>query len=206
MLIARWQIDARFGHKQTVIDLMQRWLRDVGSKAGTDTMDVKLLTGSVGAREATLEVNHTVESLAKLEQLLRGHRQARRAQAVGQGSGALRRLRVLTLGYLSRNLKHSSSAARRSSSALLAREQRRTSASRKSRRRTTSACALGMRGAPRLRKKWTVACGKIGGGPAVLPPSPRLTYQPAYKPGSVRPAAYVANVMPLHVIAQQTKP
>jgi hypothetical protein len=68
MLIARWQIDARFGHKQTVIDLMQRWLRDVGSKAGTDTMDVKLLTGSVGAREATLEVNHTVESLAKLEQ------------------------------------------------------------------------------------------------------------------------------------------
>jgi len=38
MLIARWQIDARFGHKQTVIDLMQRWLRDVGSKAGTDMM------------------------------------------------------------------------------------------------------------------------------------------------------------------------
>jgi len=68
MLIARWQIDARFGHKQAVIDLMQRWLRDIGSKAGTDTMDVKLLTGSVGAREATLEVNHSVESLAKLEQ------------------------------------------------------------------------------------------------------------------------------------------
>ena len=30
---------------------------------------------------------------------------------------------------------------------------------------------------------------KIGGGPAVLPPSPRLTYQPACKPGSVWPAA-----------------
>lgn len=68
MLIARWHIDARFGHKQTVIDLMQRWLRDVGAKAGTDTMDPKLLTGSIGAREATLEVNHAVESLAKLEQ------------------------------------------------------------------------------------------------------------------------------------------
>ena len=73
MLIARtWQIDARFGHKQTVIDLMQRWLRDVGSKAGTDTMDVKLLTGSVGAREATLEVDHSVESLVKLEQFFAG--------------------------------------------------------------------------------------------------------------------------------------
>jgi len=67
MLIARWHIDARFGHKQTVIDLMQRWLREVGAKAGTDTMAPKLLTGSVGAREATVEANHTVESLAQLE-------------------------------------------------------------------------------------------------------------------------------------------
>lgn len=67
MLIARWQIDARYGHKQMVIDLMHRWLHDIGSKAGTDKMDVKLLTGSVGAREATVEVNHTVENLAQLE-------------------------------------------------------------------------------------------------------------------------------------------
>lgn len=67
MFVARWQIDARFGQKQTVIDLMHRWLREVGSKAGTDMMDVKLLSGSIGAREATLEVNHTVESLAQLE-------------------------------------------------------------------------------------------------------------------------------------------
>ncbi len=68
MFVARWQIDARFGQKQAVIDLMHKWLREVGSKAGTDTMDVKLLTGSIGAREATIEVNHTVESLAQLEQ------------------------------------------------------------------------------------------------------------------------------------------
>ena len=67
MFVARWQIDARFGHKQAVIDLMQRWLRDIGSKAGTDKMDVKILTGSVGAREATIEVNHTIQSLAELE-------------------------------------------------------------------------------------------------------------------------------------------
>ncbi len=67
MFVARWQIDARFGHKQTVIDLMQRWLREVGAKAGTDKMDVKLLTGSIGAREATIEVNHTVQSLDELD-------------------------------------------------------------------------------------------------------------------------------------------
>ncbi len=67
MFVARWQIDARFGHKQNVIELGQRWLQDVGSKAGTDQMDVKVLTGSIGAREATVEINHTVESLAHLE-------------------------------------------------------------------------------------------------------------------------------------------
>jgi hypothetical protein len=67
MFVARWQIDARFGHKQDLIDLAQRWLREIGSKAGTDKMDVKILTGSIGAREATVEINHTVESLADLE-------------------------------------------------------------------------------------------------------------------------------------------
>ena len=67
MLIARWQIDTRFGHKQTVIDLIRRWEREIGSKAGTDKMDFKILTGSIGAREATVEVNHTVENLAQLE-------------------------------------------------------------------------------------------------------------------------------------------
>lgn len=67
MLVARWQIDARFGHKQNVVDLMRAWEHDIGSKAGTDKMDFKLLTGSVGAREATVEVNHTVENLAQLE-------------------------------------------------------------------------------------------------------------------------------------------
>lgn len=67
MFVARWQIDARFGQKQNVIDLMHRWVREVGSKAGIETMDLKILTGSIGAREATVEMNHTVESLAQLE-------------------------------------------------------------------------------------------------------------------------------------------
>src|SRR5213078_4449018 len=67
MFVARWQVDARFGHKQAVIDLMHKWLKEIGAKAGTDKMDVKLLTGSIGAREATIEVNHTVASLAELE-------------------------------------------------------------------------------------------------------------------------------------------
>ena len=72
MLVARWQIDARFGHKQTVIDLLKRWERDIGSKDGTDKFDFKLLTGSVGVREATVEADHTVENLAQLERFFEG--------------------------------------------------------------------------------------------------------------------------------------
>ena len=68
MFSARWQIDAKFGHKQTVIDMMKKWERDIGSQVGTDKMAVRILTGSIGAREATVEIHHEVESLAKLEE------------------------------------------------------------------------------------------------------------------------------------------
>jgi hypothetical protein len=68
MFIARWQIDARFGHKEKVIELLRTWERDIGSKAGTKNMKIQLLTGSIGAREATVEIDHTVETLAELEQ------------------------------------------------------------------------------------------------------------------------------------------
>ena len=67
MFIARWQIDARFGHKQTVIDLLRKWEREIGTTAGTDEMDFKILTGSIGAREATVEANHAMESMAQLD-------------------------------------------------------------------------------------------------------------------------------------------
>ena len=68
MFVARWQIDVRFGHKQTVIDLLRKWEREVGMKAGTGKMAFRILTGSIGAREATVEANHGVESMAQLEQ------------------------------------------------------------------------------------------------------------------------------------------
>lgn len=67
MFVARWQIDAKFGHKQAVIDGLKQWEKDVGRAAGTGDMDVKIMTGSIGAREATVEVHHSVESLAQLE-------------------------------------------------------------------------------------------------------------------------------------------
>jgi hypothetical protein len=41
---------------------------------------------------------------------------------------------------------------------------------------------------------------KIGGGPAVFPPSPRVTYQPTCKPGSVWPAAETADVTAIPLV------
>jgi hypothetical protein len=67
MFVARWQIDARFGHKAAAIDLMRKWEREIGPQVGLADMEFMLLTGSIGAREATIEADHRVESLAQLE-------------------------------------------------------------------------------------------------------------------------------------------
>ena len=68
MFSARWQIDAKFGHKQTVLELMRKWEREIGSQVGIDKMGFRIMTGSIGALEATVETHHEVETLAKLEE------------------------------------------------------------------------------------------------------------------------------------------
>ncbi len=67
MLIARWQIDARFGQKQTVIDMLARWARDIAPQIGWGPGSGRLLTGSIGAREATVVHEWNVADLAALE-------------------------------------------------------------------------------------------------------------------------------------------
>lgn len=67
MLIARWQIDARFGHKQKVIDALAWWTREIAPQAGLKTTKGQVLSGSIGALEATVEHNWQVADLAELE-------------------------------------------------------------------------------------------------------------------------------------------
>ena len=67
MFSARWQIDARFGHKQTVLDMMRQWEREVGSQVGIADLKFQIMTGSIGAHESRIESHHEVESLAQLE-------------------------------------------------------------------------------------------------------------------------------------------
>ncbi|MDA7086132.1 hypothetical protein PH586_07020 [Pseudomonas sp. SA3-5] len=69
MMIARWSIDAKFGYKQDVIDLMQRWIRDIAPQVGLSADKMRLLTGSIGALEATIQTEHLINDLTELNQV-----------------------------------------------------------------------------------------------------------------------------------------
>ena len=62
MFIARWTVDARFGHKDAAIAQFKNW-KQVADKVG---WKMRLLSGSIGD-EARLEMEIAVESLAQLE-------------------------------------------------------------------------------------------------------------------------------------------
>jgi len=77
MMIARWRIDARFGHKDEAIKLMQQWDTQFGSKVGWTPDKLRITTGSVGVAESAIvseiqikdlaELNEAFDKLAKLE-------------------------------------------------------------------------------------------------------------------------------------------
>ncbi len=81
MMVARWQFEARFGHKQTVIGLMKRWDQEFGSQIGWTPEKCRRLTGSIGALESTIQEEILIKDLAELgaawEKLatLEGHKQ-----------------------------------------------------------------------------------------------------------------------------------
>ena len=66
MMIARWHIDARFGHKQALIDACKKWGAEIGSQIGWSADKVRITTGSIGALESTVEIEITIQDLAEL--------------------------------------------------------------------------------------------------------------------------------------------
>ena len=66
MLIARWHIDARFGHKQTAIDLLKRWREEIGSQIGWTEDKFRITTGSIGALESAIESEVMIADLGEL--------------------------------------------------------------------------------------------------------------------------------------------
>ncbi len=67
MMIARWHIDARFGHKQTVVDSLKAWSRDIASQIGWTGDKVRIASGSIGALESTVELDVLVQDLSELD-------------------------------------------------------------------------------------------------------------------------------------------
>lgn len=67
MMIARWQIDARFGHKQEALDSMKRWQSEIGRQIGWKDDMVRVLTGSIGARESLIETEIQVAGLGEID-------------------------------------------------------------------------------------------------------------------------------------------
>ncbi len=66
MMIARWQIEAKFGHKQTVIDSLKRWHEEILPQTGVSTNKTRIVTGSIGALESTVEAEWQIADLAEL--------------------------------------------------------------------------------------------------------------------------------------------
>lgn len=67
MMIARWQIQARFGHKEAALDSMKRWIQEIGSQIGWTPDRVRVITGSVGAYESTIETEIVIKDLKELD-------------------------------------------------------------------------------------------------------------------------------------------
>ena len=67
MIVARWSIDAKFGHKPVVIDSLSKWQSSIGSKIGWEGK-CRILTGSIGVLESTVISEVTLENLAELSE------------------------------------------------------------------------------------------------------------------------------------------
>ncbi len=66
MMVARWQFEARFGHKQTVIDLMKRWDEEFGSQIVRTPEKCRRNTGSIGALESMIHEEVVLKDLSEL--------------------------------------------------------------------------------------------------------------------------------------------
>lgn len=65
MIIARWHVNARFGHKQELIAELQHWWNTTGREVGQT--DATILTGSVGAAESLITVDVRCKDMAELQ-------------------------------------------------------------------------------------------------------------------------------------------
>jgi hypothetical protein len=66
MIVARWHVDARFGHKNEVIESLAWWADNIAPQIGWSREKMRMVTGSVGARESRIEHEVVLNDLAEL--------------------------------------------------------------------------------------------------------------------------------------------
>lgn len=57
MIVARWTFDARFGHKNEVLELTREWWTRIAPQIGWSADQARFLTGSIGAPESCVVVD-----------------------------------------------------------------------------------------------------------------------------------------------------
>lgn len=67
MMIARWHVHAKFGHKSEVIAFMKEWDREVAVQTNIDASKIRYYSGNVGVREAEIQTEFQIEGLGDLD-------------------------------------------------------------------------------------------------------------------------------------------
>ena len=67
MFIARWHFNARFGHTQQCVNILQIWEIDVVHRVGWKADAIRVVSGLLGASDTEIEFEVRVDSLTDLE-------------------------------------------------------------------------------------------------------------------------------------------
>jgi hypothetical protein len=68
-VIARWCYVAKFGKKPESIEHLKLWVDKIGSPAGCNWDNTRIITGSIGALEGKVEMELTLDSITSLDKI-----------------------------------------------------------------------------------------------------------------------------------------
>jgi hypothetical protein len=98
MIVARWHVNARFGHKQELINELKRWWSTMERRSARPSTHI--MTGSIGAAESLVTDDVRCRDLAELHQQWDALIPARGPCAVLHENRAPPRERINPLGGL----------------------------------------------------------------------------------------------------------
>jgi len=66
-ILARWCYTAKFGLKPESLNQLSLWVNKIGSQAGCNWQNTRIITGSIGALESYVEMELTLDSITHLD-------------------------------------------------------------------------------------------------------------------------------------------